>query len=291
MPIRLITSGSHNTKNGTFTFSNEQIDQIFEGTQKSGIDPIPFVIGHPKNNLPIIGWLPKSAIKKYTEGDKVSLGFDRGVEEISDESMNVVRELKSNKISVRVENGAIRHIGLVPKAAVEENNSQNFAAGELTGDFSTGDDITEPAQSDFQKFFNDFKSFFKPNTIMAEEKKPEAASADFSALVEQNKQLAEQVATLTGLVTGMVGKAKATADFSAPEFKDLTQAQKDTAAGIMVNLGNEESKTALMGLLKELAKAPVVVKQGSVTKDLGAPVKETRTAEEIVRDQLNNLNV
>ena len=124
---------------------------------------------------------------------------------------------------------------------------------------------------------------------MAEEKKTEAATADFSALVEQNRKLAEQVATLTGLVTGVVGKAKATADFSAPEYKDLSQSQKDVAAAIVADLGSEESKTALKGLLKELAKPAVTVVNKSVTKDFGAPAAEKRTADEIIREQLNNL--
>lgn len=294
MPIRLFTSGSHTTKGGTFSFSNDDIDRILNDTKKSGKDPLPFVLGHPENNLPIVGWLPVGAIKRYTEGDKVSLGFERGEEEISKESMDIIRDLKTNKISVSVRDGVIRHIGLVPKAAVEENNTQNFAAGELTGEFSAGDEITEHASNDFQRFFQDFenkiKTIFKSNTNMAEEKKPEAVNADFAALMEQNKKLTEQVATLTGMVAGVVGRAKATADFSAEDYKDLTQAQKDSAATIMADLGSEESKTALKGLLKELAKPAVKVENGSKVKDFGAPEKETRTAEEIVRDQLNNLN-
>jgi hypothetical protein len=292
MPIRLFTSGSHTTKGGTFNFSNEDIDRIYNDTQKSGVDPLPFVLGHPQNNLPIVGWLPKAAIKRYTEGDKVSLGFERGAEDLSPESMAIIRDMKTNKISVRVENGVIRHIGLVPKAAVDENNTQDFAAGTLTGEFSAGDEITEHHPNDFQKFINEIKTIFKPNN-MAEEKKTDASvpNADFAALVEQNKRLAEQVTTLTGLVTGVVGKAKATADFSAEEYKNLSDAQKETAAAVMVDLGTEESKTALKGLLKELAKPKVELKQGSVTKDFGAPGKETRSAEEIVRDQLNALTV
>jgi hypothetical protein len=206
--------------------------------------------------------------------------------------MAIIRDMKTNKISVRVENGVIRHIGLVPKAAVDENNTQDFAAGTLTGEFSAGDEITEHHPNDFQKFINEIKTIFKPNN-MAEEKKTDASvpNADFAALVEQNKRLAEQVTALTGLVTGVVGKAKATADFSAEEYKNLTDAQKETAAAVMVDLGTEESKAALKGLLKELAKPKVELKQGSVTKDFGAPGKETRSAEEIVRDQLNSLTV
>lgn len=123
---------------------------------------------------------------------------------------------------------------------------------------------------------------------MAEEKKPDnqQQTVDMSAI----QTLTETVATLAGVVNGLVKKDKATADFSAPDYKDLTPTQKVTAAAIMADLGSEESKTALKGLLKELAKPAVTVKQGSVTKEFGAPEKETRTAEEIVRDQLNNLN-
>ena len=287
-PIRLFTSGTHKSMNGTLSFSNEDVDRIFDGTQQSVTEPIPFVLGHPKNNLPIVGWLPKTAIKKYTEGDKISLGFERDEAELSDESMNVIRDLKSNKISVRLENGAIRHIGLVTKAAIEENNAQNFSQADLTGVFHTSEDILEKQQNDFSKFLSELKTIFKPNFNMAEEKK-ENQPVDLSALVEQNRKLTEQVTSLTGLVTGMIGKTKATADFMADEYKNLTTAQKETAAGIMADLGDEKA-TALKSLLKELAKPPVVVKNGSVTKDLGAPVKENRTAEEIVREQLNNLN-
>lgn len=290
MPIRLFTSGTHKSVNGTLSFSNEDVDRILSGTQAADMQKIPFVLGHPKNNLPIVGWLKKSAIKKYTEGEKISLGFEREDAELSDESLKVIRDLGSNKISVRLENGAIRHIGLVTKAAVEENNAQNFSQAELSGIFHTQEDILEKQPSDFSQFLKELKTIFKPNSNMADEKKDTQPQAvDLSGLMEQNRKLTEQVATLTGLVTDMVGKAKATADFSADEYKNLTAAQKETAATIMADLGDEKA-TALKSLLKELAKPQVVIRQGSVTKDLGAPGGEKRTAEEIVREQLNNLN-
>lgn len=286
--VRLFTSGTHSSVNGKLSFSNEDVQKILDGTQSKDFEAIPFVLGHPKNNLPIVGWLPKSKIKIYTEGDKVSLGFDREDAELSDESMKVIRDLGSNKISVRLEDGGIRHIGLVTKAAVEENNAQNFSQADLSGIFHTSEDILEKQQNDFQKLLSDFKSIFKPNSNMAEEKKEPVQNADLAALIEQNKKLAETVGTLQQTVTGFIGKTKATADFSADEYKHLSQAQKETAAGIVADLG-EEKATALKGLLKELAKAPVVVKQGSVTKDFGKQGDEKRTAEDIVREQLNNL--
>lgn len=288
MPIRLFTSGSHKSVNGTLSFSNDDVEKILSGTQQSAQEQIPFVLGHPKNNLPIVGWLPKSKIAIYREGDKVSLGFDRDDADLSDESMKVIRDLGSNKISVRLEDGAIRHIGLVTKAAVEENNAQNFSQAELSGIFHTTEDILEKQQNDFQKFMSDFKSFFKPNSNMADEKKEPVQNADLTAVLEQNKQLMTTVSELQKSLSGFMNKTKATADFSADEYKNLTQSQKETASEIIADLG-EEKATALKGLLKELAKQPVVVKQGSVTRDFGAASDEKlMSVGDIVREQMKN---
>lgn len=292
MPIRLFTSGKHKSVNGTLEFGNEDVNQIHSKTQAAALEQIPFVLGHPKNNLPIVGWLPKSAIKIYQEGDKVSLGFDRDQAQLSEESMKVIRDLGSNKISVRLEEGAIRHIGLVSKAAVEENNAQNFSQAELSGIFHTAEDILEKQQSEFSRFFSEFssefKSLFKSNSNMAEKEKEPGQNVDLSAVLEQNKQLMTTVGELQKTLSGFMNKTKATADFSADEYKHLTPAQKDTAAGIIADLG-EEKATALKGLLKELAKQPVVVKQGSVTKDFGAPADEKlKTVGDIVREQMEN---
>ena len=291
MPIRLFTSGTHSSVNGKLVFSNDDVQKILDGTQKKDFAQIPFVLGHPKNNLPIVGWLPKTAIKIYTEGDKVSLGFDREDAELSDESMKIIRSLGSNKISVRLEGGGIRHIGLVSKAAVEENNAQNFSQADLSGIYQTSEDILE-TKTDFQKMQDwfktiDFKSIFKPNSNMADEKKDPVLNADLTALIEQNKQLATTLATLQQTVSGFVGKAKATADFSADEYKNLSAAQKETAATIIADLG-EEKATSLKGLLKELAKPAVMIKQGSVTTDFGKPADQVQTLGDIVREQMKN---
>lgn len=286
MPVRLFTSGTHKSVNGTLSFSNEDVEKILSGTQQSALEQIPFVLGHPKNNLPIVGWLPKSKIAVYAEGDKVSLGFDRSDAELSDESLKVIRDLGSNKISVRIENGAIRHIGLVSKAAVEENNAQNFSQADLSGIFHTSEDILEKQQSDFSKFLDDFKSIFKPNNSMeGKEKKPE--QVDLSAILEQNRLLTEQVMNMQKSFSGFVNKTQATADFSAEEYKNLSAAQKETAATIIADLG-EDKATALKGLLKELAKPAVVIKQGSITTDFGKPADQVQTVGDIVREQIKN---
>ena len=122
---------------------------------------------------------------------------------------------------------------------------------------------------------------------MADEKKEPVQNADLSALMEQNKKLAENLATLQQTVTGFVGKAKATADFSADEYKNLNAAQKETAATIIADLGKEKA-TALKGLLKELAKPAVVVKQGSVTTDFGKQADQVQTVGDVVREQIKN---
>ncbi len=290
MPVRLFTSGTHESMSGTMSFSNEQVQQIFDATQKTGLEQIPFVLGHPKNNLPIVGWLPKTAIKTYSEGEKISLGFDRPDADLSEDSMNLIREQGSNKISVRLENGVIRHIGLVRKAAVQENNAQNFSQAEMTGVFSTSEDILEKQQSDFSKFLSDFKtefkSIFKTSDNMVDKKKEEnPQNADFAALQRQNQELTENVNALTKTLNGFMNRSKATVDFSADEFKNMTAEQKETAAGICADLG-EEKATALKGLLKELAKPAVTVKNGSIVKDFGQPADAVKTTGDIIREQM-----
>lgn len=289
MQVRLFTSGTHQSMNGTLSFSNEDVERIFEGTQKNGLDQIPFVLGHPKNNLPIVGWLPKSKIQTYKEGDKVSLGFDRDGADLSRESMKLIREQGSNKISVRLENGVIRHIGLVKKAAVEENNAQNFSQAELTGVFSTTEDILEKQQTDLSKFLNDFKtefkSIFKPSNMAEKKDEQTPQNVDLSALMEQNRLLTEQVGALQKTLGGFMNQTQASADFSADEFKNLSAEQKQTAAGICADLG-EEKATALKGLLKELAKPKVEVKNGSLVNDFGQPTDEVKTTGDIIREQM-----
>ncbi|HPS83283.1 MAG TPA: hypothetical protein PLA88_03125 [Bacteroidales bacterium] len=289
MPIRLFTSGVHTNATGSLNFSNEDIERLYSSTVTKGPDQIPIVLGHPKNNLPIVGWLPRTAICKYQEGDKVSLGFERQAAELSDPSMEVIRQQKSNKISVRIQDGVINHIGLVAKAAVEENNAQNFSA-EFTGVYHTSEEILEPPVTDFSRFMNEVKSFFKTANMPEEKKEQTAPSADFTALVEQNKQLAASVTALQQTVAGFMNRSKATADFAADDFKHMSAAQKETAASIATELG-EEKATALKTLLKELAKQPVTVTTGSVTTQFGKTADQKRTSQEVIDEQMKGLGL
>lgn len=289
MPIRLFTSGVHTNATGSLSFSNEDIERLYSSTVTRGPEQIPIVLGHPKNNLPIVGWLPRTAICRYQEGERVSLGFERQAAELSDPSMEVIRQQKSNKISVRIQDGVINHIGLVAKAAVEENNAQNFSA-EFTGVYHTAEEILEPPVTDFSRFMSEIKSFFKTANMPEEKKEQTAPAADYTALVEQNKQLAASVSALSQTVAGFLSRSKATADFAADEYKHMSAAQKETASSIVAELG-EEKATALKTLLKELAKQPVTVSAGSVTAQFGKPSDQKRTSKEVIDEQLKELGI
>lgn len=168
MKIRLFTSGTHNG----LTFSNEEVNAIHRKSYAAS-GKVPFVIGHPKNDLPIVGWLPKSAISIYGEGDKMSIGFEKGKAEFSEESIDALKKLKRDKISVRLTNGEITHIGLVESAAVAENNEQQFSAESKTGVLCFSEDFVfeeaEAAPNWFKKFSEKFFNNKTTQTTMATE--------------------------------------------------------------------------------------------------------------------------
>ena len=171
--IRLFTSGTHNGD----TFSNDDIKEIFALTQ-AGIDKIPVVLGHPKNDLPVVGWVNKNKILLYQEGDKYSIGFERKDAEFSEEAIIAIKELKRDKISVRLTDMAITHIGLVKKAAVAENNEQTFSDENKTGTFCFSEDfpvdvekeVKEPVEDKLLRIINQFFNNQKPSDMTPEEK-------------------------------------------------------------------------------------------------------------------------
>ena len=172
--IRLFTSGTHNGD----TFSNDDIKEIFALTQ-AGIDKIPVVLGHPKNDLPVVGWVNKNKILLYQEGDKYSIGFERKDAEFSEEAIIAIKELKRDKISVRLTDMAITHIGLVKKAAVAENNDQTFSDENKTGTFCFSEDFpveiedTESIEDIIVRKFNQFFNNQKPSDMTNEQLKAE----------------------------------------------------------------------------------------------------------------------
>lgn len=283
--IRLFTSGTHNGLN----FSNDQIKEIATKTRQQGDDRIPFVLGHPKNDLPIVGYLPKSEVILYHENDKMSIGFDRGQGEFSEESLDILREAGNNKISVRLVDGVIKHIGLVEKAAVAENNQQDFADA-LTGYYHTNEDFMEkPAGGWFQKPLNFFKP--KKNAMDNENKDTAQPGGDFGELKSAVEKNSKAIETLTGMLTRQQEERQKQAivtDFSAPEFSHLTDEQKKEAADFCAELDadrREAYKKMLLGLNHKSETPP----SGSVTAEFGATGKEEKSAEEIIREQMKAL--
>lgn len=230
MKIRLFTSGTHKG----LTFSNEEVNAIHRKSYAAS-GKVPFVIGHPKNDLPIVGWLPKSAISIYGEGDKMSIGFEKSKAEFSEESIDALKKLKRDKISVRLTNGEITHIGLVESAAVAENNMQEFSAESKTGvlcfseDF-VFEDTTETAPSWFKKFSEKLFNNKTTQTTMA---------------TENESKLQAEIDALKATVSDFENKTKkAAADAEVEALKkkiaDFESKEKDTLKA--------ELKTKIEGL-------------------------------------------
>jgi len=274
MKFRLFTAGTHNG----LTFSNEDVAAIHTATVGAG--KLPFVIGHPKNDLPIVGWLPKSAISIYEENGKKSTGFNRSDAEFSAESIEALKATKQDKISVRLLQGAITHIGLVRTAAVAENNFQNFSAEEKSGIVCFGDNINFEAETETPAWFEKFKSLIfsniKKETPMSEDLKKlqqqldaaNAQIAEFQKKEEDSKANAELAAL----------KQKV-ADFEKKETEALQAKLKTKVEALKLSAEDAKAKmdfgTNLIKSNVDLAKtwiaelkpaAPAAnVKQGSVT--------------------------
>lgn len=281
--IRLFTSGIHNGLN----FSDASVGEIAANTAASGPDMIPVVLGHPVNDLPVLGRLPKEALQVYSENGKTTIGFDRDAAELCDGFSDATSG--QNKISVRLKDGIIRHIGLVKKAAVKENNAQDFEV--LSGDFSGLD--TFDASDDTPSILEQIKSLFINSNTSKMEKETKTA-ADFSALEGKVDALATSVNSLVSAISADREKATAaatketlTSDFSAPEYSHLSDEQRkqvvDFCAGLTAVQQAEYKKTIAATNVK-----PATPKSGSVTADMGA-TGDKKTAQEIISEQISAL--
>lgn len=288
--IRLFTSGTHKG----LSYTNQDIEAIAKNTADFGADLIPFVMGHPKKDYPVMGHLPKSGIVKYTEGDRVSLGFDKQTADMGDESMEVLRALGQNKLSIRLREGVIRHIGLVKQAAVADNNTQDFAA--LTGDFAADDPLFDQGEENTGGFLSSLQNIaniFKTNTkTMTENEATAKRIADLEAVVKENSTGINKIvdiitkqneATATAAV-----KASTTADFSGADFSHLTDTQRADFAAFCAGLP-ESKREAYKAHVKSMNQKPTPPANGSATVDFVAQAgDQKRTAEDIVRAQMSN---
>ena len=279
--IRLFTSGKHNG----LDFSDASVEEIAAKTAASGPDVIPVVLGHPANDLPVLGRLKKEALEVYQEGGKTTIGFDRDAADLCEGFSEATGG--QNKISVRLRDGVIRHIGLVKKAAVKENNSQDFEA--LSGDFSGVDSFDQGEGT--PSLLEQIKSLFiNPKNQQMETH----TQTDFSALEGKVDALAGSVTALAEAMKADREKATAaatletlTADFSAPEFSHLTDEQRRQVVGFCAGLTavqQAEYKKHIAGLNKKPATPP----GGSVTADMGAS-GEKKTPEQIIKEQISAL--
>ncbi len=287
MPIRLFTSGTHNG----LSFSNDDIASIAAKTAAGSPDQIPIVLGHPKNDLPVLGYVPKRVIEMYKEGDKVSLGFEREEADLGDEGVELARELGKNKISIRVEDGRIRHIGLVRRAAVEENNEQDFAA--LTGDFAAVDGLDECNRMTLETVLKAIKGVFRNNKtdfeMKEKDKENEKQNAEFSALKKDVESISEKIDRLEKVLTGREDEKRRktlTADFEAAEYSHLTDEQKAKAVDFCAKLESAEEVADYKAMLAAGNRKPDKPKDGSVTMDFGKKGDE-KSAEDLIREQVD----
>lgn len=292
--VRLFTSGTHNKMD----FSNEDIANIYAKTQASALSKIPFVLGHPKNDLPIVGWLQKSAIQHYKEGDKMSIGFDKGSAEFSQESMDVLRNMKRNKISVRLQDYAIVHAGLVERAAVSENNQQDFEATDKgNGCFGDEDFSAEDSNGLWGKIEGYVKGLFDNNKKQEGTMTPEEKAAHDAELKAKDDALAKEKADKEAAekkVAEFEAKEKVSkkdalkAKVDALKFDEEKSKQAMEFGEAMIDAGKHEAFADFLAGLTSGKSVTVV--NGSVvggTKDFS---EKKESAEEAIRKQFENLN-
>lgn len=300
--IRLFISGTHNN----LTFSNEDIKAIHELSVANPNERIPFVLGHPKNDLPILGWIERGKVQLYEEGDKMAIGFDRKDAIFAEESIDVLKQMKNDKISIKLEDSVITHIGLVKKAAVKENNDQTFSIDNKTGVLCFSEDFAaeepkEPFEDRVVKIFNQLFNKSQNQIDMTPEQlkaENEALKLKVEAFEAKEKEATQnkEVEDLKNKVAAFEAKevaAKKTALKNQVEALKLDeQKTKDTIA-FGENL-LEKSPELFDEWHKQLPAAPAApkVQNGSVVyKEFAAGAgSEKKTLDDAVADQFNSLN-
>lgn len=151
-----------------------------------------------------MGCIPKSALRTYREGDKISIGFDKSAIYMSDENMDLLRDIRYNKLSSHLADGVVKHIGLVKRAAAPENNTQDVQ----TGTFLACDNLFDTPS---KGILNAFRSLFdnrgerRAGTIldsptatpdlMSMQAKVDQVVVDVAKLVDAMRQKQEQSTT------------------------------------------------------------------------------------------------
>jgi hypothetical protein len=297
--IRLFTSGKHNQ----MEFTNQDIEEIYQTTIKGDLKKIPFVSGHPKNDLPIYGWVAKDKLSLYPENGKMSIGFQRSDADFSEDSLSNLRKKGQDKISVRLQNNAITHIGLVEKAAVIENNDQTFAL-DKSGHFSFGDQIDLSAKNSENAIFNvlqEIKNLFTQKTnpmnpnpnqaILDENAQLKAKLAEFekkenlSEIEKENQTLKTKLAEFE-----KSQKSQKLKDFEAKvEASSLSAEEKTTTKDFAAKLLDKDETLFEEFAKKEFATSKIPPHQGNVlpAKDFAQGSNATQDFENEIKNQLN----
>ncbi len=131
----LFMSGTHRTPHPKKVWTAEDVDAVFTASMTDSPELIPLVIGHPENDLPVVGLLSRSALVRQGEGDRRVIMIDDQSATFSTEALERYRKAGYNKVSVKIKmpEMVIRHVGLVTDAAVAELNSVTFSGADQPG--------------------------------------------------------------------------------------------------------------------------------------------------------------
>lgn len=129
----IFKDGEHKTPHPKKVWTADDVGAVFTNSQSLSPDRLPMVVGHPRNDLPVIGYLARKSLQMMDEGDRKVIMVDDEMDAVfSAEAIEQARKAGYDKISVRIKMPEmyIRSIGLVPEAAVDELNDATFADGE-----------------------------------------------------------------------------------------------------------------------------------------------------------------
>src|SRR5574343_492982 len=117
--LTVFTEGTHNTKAAKKTYNAADIDAIVNNTKKLGSTAqIPFTAGHPVNNLPVFGYFRASDVRRGNFNGVAAVQVKPA--EFAEGLIDEIANSKINKMSIRILNNEIKHIGFVEKPAVKE---------------------------------------------------------------------------------------------------------------------------------------------------------------------------
>jgi len=116
--LTVFTEGTHSTKAAKKTYTAQDVDAIVNSTRALGSQDIPFTAGHPKNNLPVFGYFKASDVRRGTLNGLATVEVRPA--EFADGLIDELAASKINKMSIRIVQNQIKHIGFVEKPAVKE---------------------------------------------------------------------------------------------------------------------------------------------------------------------------